>query len=167
MRQVPEMDFRHTDDPAEAVRNADAIYTDTWVSMGQETEKARRMREFAGLPNRQPPHVRRPRPRRRPPLPPRLPRARDRHRSHGRAPISHLPASREPPPLPKRPARRPARKSEIAPSPTAHSYHGLPARARDTSRHCTTPINAVESSAALCPRITSPPPVTPHTSTNY
>ena len=25
-----------------------SIYTDTWVSMGQETEKERRMRDFAG-----------------------------------------------------------------------------------------------------------------------
>ena len=46
--QIPEMDFVATHDPAEAVRNADAVYTDTWVSMGQEAEKARRVKEFAG-----------------------------------------------------------------------------------------------------------------------
>ena len=48
-RQVPQMDFRTTRDPREAVREADAIVTDTWVSMGQETEKAKRVREFAGF----------------------------------------------------------------------------------------------------------------------
>jgi ornithine carbamoyltransferase len=30
------------------VANADAIVTDTWVSMGQEAEKARRVQHFAG-----------------------------------------------------------------------------------------------------------------------
>ena len=34
--------------PEEAIKNADIIVTDTWVSMGQEEEKARRMRDFAG-----------------------------------------------------------------------------------------------------------------------
>jgi ornithine carbamoyltransferase len=35
-----------TNDPAEAVRNADAIYTDVWASMGQEAEAADRARIF-------------------------------------------------------------------------------------------------------------------------
>ena len=48
MTQLPEMDFVSTDDPAAAVRDADAVYTDTWVSMGQEEEKARRVKDFAG-----------------------------------------------------------------------------------------------------------------------
>jgi ornithine carbamoyltransferase len=48
MAQLPTMDFELVRDPAEAVREADAIYTDTWVSMGQETEKARRLKDFAG-----------------------------------------------------------------------------------------------------------------------
>lgn len=36
-----------TEDPVEAIKNADAVYTDTWVSMGQETEKTERIKIFS------------------------------------------------------------------------------------------------------------------------
>lgn len=36
-----------TNDPAEAVQNADAVYTDVWASMGQESEAEERKRIFA------------------------------------------------------------------------------------------------------------------------
>jgi ornithine carbamoyltransferase len=35
-----------TNDPVEAMTKADVIYTDTWVSMGQESEKAERLKIF-------------------------------------------------------------------------------------------------------------------------
>ena len=35
--------------PEEAVKNADIIVTDTWISMGQEDEKAKRLKEFEGF----------------------------------------------------------------------------------------------------------------------
>ena len=38
-----------THDPVAAVKGADVIYTDTWVSMGQEAEKQQRLRDFAGF----------------------------------------------------------------------------------------------------------------------
>jgi len=37
-----------TDDPREACSNADVVVTDTWISMGQEEEKAARLKSFAG-----------------------------------------------------------------------------------------------------------------------
>jgi ornithine carbamoyltransferase len=38
-----------TNDPYEAVRGADAVYTDVWTSMGQEDETAVRLAAFAGF----------------------------------------------------------------------------------------------------------------------
>jgi len=49
MGQVPDLDFVTTNDPREAAAAADCLYTDTWVSMGQEAEKQQRIKEFAGF----------------------------------------------------------------------------------------------------------------------
>jgi ornithine carbamoyltransferase len=38
-----------TDDPIAAVKDADVVYTDTWTSMGQEREAAKRRRDFKGF----------------------------------------------------------------------------------------------------------------------
>ncbi len=38
-----------TGDPDDAVRGVDAIYTDVWTSMGQETEREQRLHAFAGF----------------------------------------------------------------------------------------------------------------------
>ena len=40
--------LRFTRDPKEAVTGCDVVTTDTWVSMGQEAEKEKRLRDFAG-----------------------------------------------------------------------------------------------------------------------
>lgn len=40
-------DIKITNDPLEAVNQADIIYTDVWVSMGQEEEKELRLKKFA------------------------------------------------------------------------------------------------------------------------
>ena len=46
-RDAPELELDMTRDPAEAVREAMAVYTDVWVSMGQESEAEKRRRDFA------------------------------------------------------------------------------------------------------------------------
>ena len=49
MTQVPDMEFLTPADPREAVREADVLYTDTWISMGQESERSKRLKDFAGF----------------------------------------------------------------------------------------------------------------------
>lgn len=44
---MPDATIEMTSDPREAVRYADCLYTDTWVSMGQEDEAAQRKKVFA------------------------------------------------------------------------------------------------------------------------
>jgi ornithine carbamoyltransferase len=43
----PEAQWLQTRDPIEAVQDANAVYTDVWVSMGQEAERDERMQAFA------------------------------------------------------------------------------------------------------------------------
>ena len=44
---LPEAEIVETDDPVAAVRGAAVVYTDVWASMGQEQERATRLRDFA------------------------------------------------------------------------------------------------------------------------
>jgi ornithine carbamoyltransferase len=46
-QQFPQAVLQYFDEPAEAVLQADVIYTDVWTSMGQENEQARRRQAFA------------------------------------------------------------------------------------------------------------------------
>jgi ornithine carbamoyltransferase len=46
-KTVPGLDYRKCTDPVEAVLHADAVYCDTFVSMGQEEERTKRLSAFA------------------------------------------------------------------------------------------------------------------------
>lgn len=45
--EVPDLEMLQTNDPAEAVADACAVYTDVWASMGQEAEMEQRQKDFA------------------------------------------------------------------------------------------------------------------------
>jgi ornithine carbamoyltransferase len=38
----------YTNNPKEAIKNVDVVITDTWISMGQEEEKEKRLKDFNG-----------------------------------------------------------------------------------------------------------------------
>ncbi|MGL5414986.1 MAG: ornithine carbamoyltransferase [Clostridium sp.] len=40
--------FKMTTDPKEAIKNSDIVITDVWASMGQESESAKRIKDFEG-----------------------------------------------------------------------------------------------------------------------
>jgi len=45
--ELPGLQLDLTGDPHEAVKGADAVYTDVWASMGQEAERDQRAKDFA------------------------------------------------------------------------------------------------------------------------
>jgi ornithine carbamoyltransferase len=47
--QISAGSVKQTNEPKQAVGGADIIYTDTWVSMGQENEKKKRLKAFKGF----------------------------------------------------------------------------------------------------------------------
>jgi ornithine carbamoyltransferase len=49
LRIAPKMKLNISSDPVQAVSGADVVYTDTWVSMGQEAQKTQRVEEFKGF----------------------------------------------------------------------------------------------------------------------
>lgn len=45
--KIPDLQYRLTHEAADAVQQADAVYTDTWASMGQEAQQDERQKMFA------------------------------------------------------------------------------------------------------------------------
>lgn len=48
-KEVPGTQFEQTTDPVAAMKEADIVYTDVWASMGQESEQAKRAKDFAAF----------------------------------------------------------------------------------------------------------------------
>lgn len=48
IQEAGQGNLSETNTPEEAVRNADVVVTDTWISMGQEEERQNRLRAFEG-----------------------------------------------------------------------------------------------------------------------
>lgn len=48
-RAEPKAKFQQTADPLQAVTDADVVYTDTWISMGQEEQRQNRINDFKGF----------------------------------------------------------------------------------------------------------------------
>jgi len=48
-QQQPDAEVTLTNDPVEAVKDAVAVYTDVWASMGQESERQKRLTDFASF----------------------------------------------------------------------------------------------------------------------
>ncbi|MFK7817882.1 MAG: ornithine carbamoyltransferase [Planctomycetaceae bacterium] len=47
--RFPNVDLTQTNNPAQAVADADIVYTDVWASMGQEAEARKREQDFSGF----------------------------------------------------------------------------------------------------------------------
>ncbi len=47
-QNIPDIEFTQGSDVISLTKDADILYTDTWISMGQENEKERRIKDFQG-----------------------------------------------------------------------------------------------------------------------
>ena len=48
-QRFPQLELLETNNPREAAKHADVVYTDVWASMGQEDEKEARQKDFVGF----------------------------------------------------------------------------------------------------------------------